>query len=362
MNKFLAGSVLALVCLAATSRVNAGPKWDISEDSYLSASFLGQVQASYLEDELGQPDFYLRRARIILSGQVMDGVKFFVETDNDNAGRHGTSDVSTDIQDAFVDLQILGSDHWLQTGLILLPFSFEDHSSAASLLGIDYNAEAIKFVNTFVWRDYGAALHGSFGDRFAYNVGVFDGYDDAKNTKNPDADLRLTGHIAFNVVGAVETGWFNTQDRQGSKGNYLSIGAGVDRQGNATKTPVVTAGAVADPAVPPATVIADSDAWVVDFQSGFGIGPTVLTVNGAYYDWDNAAFKGNTAFVESGLMLKKTMLTAKCSLQDPDSGSKTTDYTVGLHYFMKNHNMRGGVEYRWGDSADLTLAGVQFLL
>jgi len=29
---------------------------------------------------------------------------------------------------------------------------------------------------------------------------------------------------------------------------------------------------------------------------------------------------------------------------------------------MKNHNVRGGLEYRWGDSAETVLAGLQFLL
>jgi len=85
-------------------------------------------------------------------------------------------------------------------------------------------------------------------------------------------------------------------------------------------------------------------------------------VNGAYYDWDNAAFKGNTAFVESGVLVGKTMLTGKYSLTDPDDGSSTDDYTVGLHYFLKGQNARGGVEYRWGDSSNWTLVGIQFLL
>jgi len=61
-------------------------------------------------------------------------------------------------------------------------------------------------------------------------------------------------------------------------------------------------------------------------------------------------------------MLHKTMVTGKCSLQDPDTASSKTDYTAGLHHFMKNHNLLCGMEYRWGDNDDLTLAGLRFLL
>ena len=48
--------------------------------------------------------------------------------------------------------------------------------------------------------------------------------------------------------------------------------------------------------------------------------------------------------------------------QDPDDGIDAEDFTVGLQYFMKKHNARGGIEFRSGDSADQILGGIQFLL
>ena len=104
----------------------------------------------------------------------MEGVKVFAETDYPNAGKDGV-DADFIIQDAWVDVQLFGSDHWVKGGLILLPFSFEKRSSAASLLGIDYNSEAIKFVNDWIWRDIGASFQGSFAKRVAYKAGIFDG-------------------------------------------------------------------------------------------------------------------------------------------------------------------------------------------
>lgn len=357
------------ICMALAlmaSPVLAGPKMEISDDSWLQLAFLGQAHYSFLDNAADEDDFYLRRGRIILQGQMMDGVKFFIETDNDNAGKNGSS-ASTDIQDAWMDVRVVENDDvalWVQGGLILLPFSFENRSSAASLLGIDYNAEACgKFVNSFVWRDYGAEIHGHILKRVAYRAGVFDGYDRYATSaieKNDDAPLRYTGHVAVNVIGDVEKGgWFYTGNRLGKKGTYVAIGAGIDSQSDATATIVDT---VDDPTAVP--VEQDSDAWVVDLQSSFDLGDTVdLLINGAYYDWDNAAYDGNTAFVEAGVLVGgKAMLTGKYSLQDPENGDETEDFTVGLHYFMKGHNARAGIEYRSGDSDDWTLFGIQFLL
>ena len=321
----------------------AGPKWQIDDDSWLSLAFLGQVHYSFLDGAADEDDFYLRRGRLILAGQINSNIKFFMETDNDNLGKAGTS-VSTDIQDAFVDIRLGQSEHWVEFGLILLPFSFEGTSSAASLLGNDYNSEIMKLTNSFVWRDMGAMFHGHHGDKFAYKVGFFDGYE--ASNKNPDADLRITGHLAFNLVGAVETGWFASQNRL-KDSSYLSIGLGVDSQGKAT---LGSSGAV------------DSDAFVVDFQSAYAFSGKSLTLNGGYYDWDSSSFVGNTACLEAGLAFTKTQVTAKYSLQDMDNGGEVADTTIGFFYFAKKHNSRFGVEYRTGDSADWLLAGLQFLL
>jgi len=353
--------LLSLALVLVAGRSVAGPKVEIDKDSWMQFGFLGQVHGSSMENAADKDDIYLRRARIILSGQMMDGVKFFAETDNPNAGKNGEPAASTAIQDAWIDVRLAkhgeSSEHWMEAGLILLPFSFENRATATKLLGIDYNSEAIKLVNSFVWRDYGADFHGNLGKKFGYRLGVFDGYDaysTATLEKNDDAALRYTGHLACNLIGDVETDWFFTQDRQGAKGNYLSVGVGGDMQDNATIS-VST-----NPAA--AGIVEDSTAWVVDFQSSFNAGPTVITVNGAYYDWDNASFKGNTTFVEAGVMVGKVMPTAKYSLTDKDGSDNVQDYTAGLHYFLKGHNARAGVEYRWGDSADWTLVGIQFLL
>ncbi|OVE75142.1 hypothetical protein BVX97_05500 [bacterium E08(2017)] len=352
--------ISALILIVAATAVHAGPKWEFGEDSWMQVGFLGQAHGSFPDNAEYDQDFYLRRARIMVYGQISDGIKFFAETDNDKAGKKG-ADVSTDIQDAFIDIRLLQNDScevWTEAGLILLPFAFEVKSSAASLLGLDYNAEAIKLANTFVWRDNGAEIRAKILNKIDIRVGAFDGYDAEGSSKSDAAGMRYTGHIGVNLIGEASTGWFLGQNGLGKK-NFLAIGAGFDQQDKATA--LMTTDAVTGVATE--TGQQDSSAWVVDFMSSFKLcSKSSLLVNGAYYDWDNASFEGNTAFVETGIIADNTMLTYKLSNSDPKGGTSTDDHTVGLHYFQKGHNARYGIEYRTGDSDDWTLVGVQFLL
>jgi len=360
MQKMFAGLVVVMVLTAGS--VFAGPKWEINSDSncWMQLGVLVQPHFLYTDDGTDKEDFFLRRGRIILSGQAMDGVMFFVETDSANAGKNGVPTAHVDIQDAFIDVRLTKCDlgeQWIKSGLILLPFSFESRASSATLLGNDANAEVIKLANTFAWRDYGAELHGNLGDRFSYIVGAFDGYDSAEGTKNPEASLRLTGHVALNLIGKAETSWFFNQERLGKGAPYFSIGAGIDQQDQASLTYTSVAGSTNK-----VKTITDNEALVVDFQSGFQAGPVGMTLNGGWYTWDNVSFNGDTAFMELGAKVKQAQFIGKYSIQDADSKDSVEDYTVGLHYFLKGHNARGGVEYRWGDSPTTVLVGLQFLL
>ena len=339
--------VLLFAALYLAVPAHAGPKWDFGEEAWMKLDLLAQLDYSFLENAEDESDFYLRRFRILVNGQIVEGIKVFFQTDYSNAGKDGANPEFT-LLDGWVDVQLFKSSHWVKGGLIPLPFSMENRSSVASLLGIDYNYETIKFVNDHTWRDIGAVLQGTFSKRLGYRVGIFDGYEN--DDTNPDADLRFTGRIDVAAIGDVQTGWY-TQDTMGG-GTYLRGGFGYDNQGDAT---LVSINGVETPV--------DNEAWVVDLQSAYQFNEAYqLTVNAAWYNWDNSNFDGNTAFVEAGLRYNKFIGTFKYSLQDPDTGDSINDYTFGLHYDLKGNNLKGGIEYRTGDSDDWWLVGVQFML
>ena len=130
--------VLCLALVFIASSAMAGPKWEIGEDAWMKLSFLGQPHFMYQTVDEGDDyaDAYLRRGRFILAGQITEGVKFFVETDNDNAGKRKKGSLTagaqgTDIQDAWVDFKLCDFLS-VQGGLILLPFSFIRRDSERS--------------------------------------------------------------------------------------------------------------------------------------------------------------------------------------------------------------------------------------
>ena len=68
MSKVFVCLVVGLTMVAGM--VKAGPRWELGDDSWMKLSFLGQAHYLNEEDAAQQDDFYLRRGRFILSGQV----------------------------------------------------------------------------------------------------------------------------------------------------------------------------------------------------------------------------------------------------------------------------------------------------
>jgi hypothetical protein len=245
---FISAILLAMVLIPATVRA------DDADKPNLKVRFLLQSQAQMTED--GNPagdawgtEFFLRRARIILAGNVTKWLHFFMETDNPNMGKNGDWTPKTFIQDAFVDFRLMDEFN-IAAGMILLPFSHMNRQSAASLNTLDYhNLFSGKFVKDFVWRDAGVEFRGLISNMFDYRIGIFNGargigditkHKDYKDKyanlaegevptiNNPTDAPRITGRISLNIFDP-EPGFFFGGTNLGKK-KVLAIGAGFDFQ------------------------------------------------------------------------------------------------------------------------------------
>ena len=93
---------------------------------WLGIHYLLQVRADFQEASAGDgwsKDFYLRRSRIILKGQITDYISFFMETDDFNIGKtgndvNGGNNIFT--QDAFVTFKVVDAFK-VSAGLMLVP-------------------------------------------------------------------------------------------------------------------------------------------------------------------------------------------------------------------------------------------------
>ena len=228
-------------------------KFELGEHTNLNIDYLLQVHGQFAED--GAPnktdyskDFFIRRSRILLFGDLWKGISFFMETEQANFGKGGDWSVSFFVQDAFVSFK--AHDAFIvDVGMILLPFSRANYQGAVGLNGLEYHLGVLKFHDGShkVWRDAGLQLRGYAADKkFQYRLGVFNGAQnmalqkDAKGAavvdsagksalaSNPEDWPRFTGMVRYAILGK-EPDFFPKGIYFGTEA-LLSLGVGFDFQ------------------------------------------------------------------------------------------------------------------------------------
>ena len=206
------------VCFASSSL--AGIKVAGDDTTWLKLGGLLQTQGTFTKDaapsgeDVGT-EFFVRRMRLMIYGQLNEKINFFVETDNPNFGKNGNFDVNMFIQDAYVEVN-LHEALQIDIGMLLLPFSHHGMQGATSLLSMDYHSALMKYPSgsSKVWRDYGLMLRGMISKWFEYRLGIYNGvHGDASLASSSDGtwayqtdprnsrDLpRITGRLTFNIL------------------------------------------------------------------------------------------------------------------------------------------------------------------
>jgi len=224
---FLAAA-LALAALPGSARAAVDLK--VSDDYFVKLGFLTQPWVQLTSDPSSKTDlasdFYIRRTRVILSGQVSKWVSFFMETDIPDWGKGGKWTPSLFVQDVFVTGEF-GEQFKLDVGMILPPFVHQLRQGAGNLHTLDYHTALAKWMTGKVWRDTGVEARGLLFDRkLDYRVSITNG------VVGPVDDIpRFTGRLAYNVFDA-EEGFFLGGTYLGAK-RVLSIGAAFDVQPDA---------------------------------------------------------------------------------------------------------------------------------
>jgi hypothetical protein len=175
-----------------------------------------------------QQNFYLRRARVLMSGDIGNDISFFMETDSPNLGKTPKSATTGFmLQDLFLEwkpVRFLNID----AGLFLVPLSRNTLQSTASYYTIDISS--LTTVNNTATqsaglRDLGFQARGFFmKDRLQYRLGAFQGERDA-NARN---SLRTAGYLQYDFFDT-ETGYLFTGTALGKK-KILAIDVGADKQ------------------------------------------------------------------------------------------------------------------------------------
>lgn len=184
-----------------------------------------------------QQNLFIRRARLIMSGNIAKDVSFFLDTENANLGKSPKNTTGTQLGTGFQLLDFYGEwklaeEFAIQGGLILIPLCRNCNESAASQVSMDYGAFSFQEsgpTGSTIGRDTGFQAKGYFADgRLEYRVG---GYQGARV-----AGTVGTSHNAFRFTGRLQYNFFELEKTQFYAGTYLntkkvlSIGGSYDTQ------------------------------------------------------------------------------------------------------------------------------------
>lgn len=362
-------TVIVLFTLPVLAQDKGMTKLTYGPDKWIQIHFLLQVAGQFKEyydtgespeeDSTIDKSFYLRRSRLILTGQVAKNITFFMETDDFNAGKDDTSNKGSNgsglfTQDAFINYKI-ADELQIAVGMILIPFMHHNRQSAVSLLGVDYNTTFVSagIKSTNVWRDYGLEIRGLlFGGIIDYKIGAFQGRDRAAledeglNT-NPHDYPRYTGRVQLNFV-EPETGFFYSGNYLGKK-KIISLGGGIDYQQQVLPAP---AGEVPD----------DYRAWTVDMTIDYGFsGGNAFNFQASYvnitncpetaYPTSGTPYRDSYAyFVQTGFLFSNILqpvIKYYSVVVDDGSDTSTSHIIIGLNIFLNGHNANIKAEYAY---------------
>lgn len=223
------GCVLMLTAVSAPASAQIVVK---NDDVTFKFGFQGQLWGDWTQDSSGaqnyQQNFYLRRARIILGGDIGKDISFFVETDDPKLGIT-PKNLATGfvLQDAMMqwhptkEFQITG-------GLLFVPFSRNALQSTTSYLTLDVSPMSTvnnSATQSSALRDVGFQFNGFLAnERLGYRIGAFDGERDA----NGHNSLRTAGYVQYDFFDR-EKGYLFTGTALG-KQKILAVDAGFDTQ------------------------------------------------------------------------------------------------------------------------------------
>jgi hypothetical protein len=204
-----------------------------NEDVTFKFGVLGQIWGDWTQDSTGsqgyQQNFYLRRARFVMGGDIGKDISFFVETDDPKLGITPKNlSAGFIMQDALLEwhptkaFQVVG-------GLMIVPFCRNGLQSAGSILTLDtssFSAMASSATQSSGMRDVGFEAKGFFfKDRLLYRVGEYAGQRDANGHNSP----RTAAYLQYDFF-SPEKGYLFAGTSLG-KQKVLAVSTGFDTQG-----------------------------------------------------------------------------------------------------------------------------------
>jgi hypothetical protein len=231
-----------------------------------------QLQPQFQVTEAARPDgtgaaeeFFVRRTRLLINGDVGGSFTYLFQIDNPNFGKYGNFTSRAIVQDAVVGWAPTGitgpSVVFIEAGLILFPFSHQSVTSTSNYITADGQTDGVRFPGSpfNANRDTGLQLRGwALNKKLGFRGGVYEGYTPAGATLGaspanantaavancatatpgscvtPKRYPMLRGFLNFSVIGA-EEGTYLYGAYKWAKDPVVSIGVATNYQSQALK-------------------------------------------------------------------------------------------------------------------------------
>ena len=328
--------LFAAGCLVGFATNASAAKIPISDTAFLDIH--GYMQNwLYMPMDQGpslKTDFYLRRVRLLITGQIAPNVKFFIGTLNGDMGKDGNMSSRTLIADAWMEFTISES-LTINSGLLKLPFSRHMQQTGAKLHGLDFHGAFLQRYGGIGHRDFGIMARGLLSNKqIDYRIALVDGIEYAPGNPevNKNDNLRIVGRLGYNVFDA-EPGYFWAGSYLGTK-KVLSFGVSFDLQpgvGGNTGDELYSA------------IAFDALADIPMKENGI-----VGTLNIYSFGAGGKVPKGNGMWVDFGYRIKKIEPLIAFEFYSPADGNagKRKAILGGINWWIHGHNTN--IKFQFG--------------
>ena len=274
MKGFKALTVLAALLVSSSANATKVPLPEAlaANGSTLNLSF--QLQPWVLITENGSADgtspsadFWIRRARILINGDVNNNFSYLLQFDSPNLGKRGDIANATNsnaskaiVQDAWVGWAPFGitggSVLYIDAGLLLMPIARQMLTTTTNFTQADVHTDSFRIgtvgglnANQSGFRETGVSIRGWALDKhLGFRGGVYQGQREASVTScgascgnpqltpNPKSLPRLAMFANYSLIGTEDGGWLYSS-MYFSKTPILSVNAAVTYQSQAVQGP-----------------------------------------------------------------------------------------------------------------------------
>jgi hypothetical protein len=308
---------------------------------------------------------FLRRARLIVSGDFNKQIHFFVNIDAPNTGRSGTSGSVVGLPGNVLlqDLRMVYEPTpgiFITGGFLIEPLSHHLHQSTLSYTTLEIHTATLRFQqglpptttgnSNTAFREPGIEAHGwLFDKRLGFRVGLYNGVrgtPDPLGPLNPDGIPRIAGYVHLNLLESEERG-FLYQGVYFSDKPILSIGVGTNYQPKSVRNLSSTTGA-------PTNGVSDYRGSAADVFLEYPFpGDQAINAQVAFYNYsfgDNHPSTGNGFFADLAYRIGQWQPVVSYEFFSGNSSPAVPDdariWTAGLNWWINKTTTNLKIEFQ----------------